>query len=72
MKTTAFNKFAEEKAINHSTIWTNVITGNNPIAVDPSEYGVKMESFRAQARAEGFRTKLFSSEEVLIYRENCI
>ena len=71
-KQNAFNKFAEEKANNSSANWTNVISGNNPISADPSEYGVKMSTFRNQARKAGFKTALFNREEVLIYRGNCI
>ena len=69
-KQNAFNKFQEEKASNQN--WINVLSGNNPIIAEPSEYGVKMSTFRKQARKAGFKTAIFNCEEVLIYRGNCI
>jgi len=71
-KQTAFDKFCEKEASSRSRNWTNVLMGQNPISVDFSEYGVKKETFAKQARAEGFRTSTWSSEEILIYRGDCL
>ena len=61
----AIEKYMEDEK--HSVFWTNVLTGQCRGTVDVSKYCVKIETFRKQARAEGFRTALWG-DEIQLYR----
>ena len=42
--------------------------GDRGIVVDPTPYEVSSETFKKQARKGGFKTKMWNSEEIFIYR----
>ena len=65
---TAFEKYSEEQARFNSVNWINVLMGDRGIVVDPTPYEVSSETFKKQARKEGFKTKMWNSEEIFIYR----
>jgi len=65
-KMRAIDKVYEEQKGNVS--WTNVVIGGQALAINPDDYNVKMETLRQQARADGFKTKKFNDEELLIYK----
>ncbi|MFA5658459.1 MAG: hypothetical protein WC900_04180 [Oscillospiraceae bacterium] len=67
IRKSAFDKYCEEKSRNSSAFWTNVLLGQCRSVVDAGEYGVQINTFRAQARKAGFRTAMYG-EEVQLYR----
>jgi hypothetical protein len=64
----AIEKYFVKQARENSVFWTGVICGNHPATIDPSEYGIKISTFAAQARAAGFKTRMWSPDEIQIYR----